>query len=749
VKRRLLIGLCALGGAAACMSQSLPLPISIVGLNDLTRTGYTVDAGLDLLFMTSSDENELRVLNLNPLLNPRDFVRGPNPIEPLSIPVLNSPVALAHDVGWDINGMQTSGPYVYARGMASSDISVVAADVSQLYEYCRLLAGDTVTAIAARAPVPENPASPSSLYFATSDGTNGTLWQADLPPPIASEALAALPRVWSGDHYVCVLADGSDGGAVVPFAGRVLSTFPGQTVTTLMLVPSPDPSNAAWEQSAADPNLPILLALATHASADGGQTVLFNTETLQTRSLGFPAPVTRMVSNEQTENTLLSTNPVVWQGTYIYGTLDESSCADQPSCNGILALNTSTGGIALDISGLPMLPIAVEGALLTGLAVTPSNLNADIAAVIYVSQGNSGLNPDQQLPLLGALSSSNGGVYFWDALQMIPINGLNSAPAINADSSGNPIIDYGFSDGGLYPLEPNTGVDVTSFYIGAGAVMTETVSLTFQGLLPPLIELPVTPLGDGGLAFSAPAGLDWSRTLFPNDIVQLSNCSDEFPATDVSASTFSVDLDGGVLPADCAASTTFSVRAGPVAQFVVFGTVDGYMGRVSMPPAPIGGPSASTHTCDWSTDRFTTGCFRFPDPQQGGAGTGLIGGTYYYHPPGVLGSDGGSLDPAATPLCGGTPPLPCALAFSTLFQDNTTVTQDIQYSFEVLSNFQTEFMTVDPRVGTGFQLPGAMAFDPILQTLYVSFPAADGIVEVAPLTITPNTPNYLNLPVYR
>jgi hypothetical protein len=131
----------------------------LAGTYDLTLAGR-------YLFVTSSDQNELRVVDLES--SPRTFVPAPNPLEPLSIPVLERPSNLARDAAYaveivqDVQGNQVSkllvedagGPYIYARSFGSQEISVVAADPSLFQERHRLSKGQgIVTAFAGRGPV--------------------------------------------------------------------------------------------------------------------------------------------------------------------------------------------------------------------------------------------------------------------------------------------------------------------------------------------------------------------------------------------------------------------------------------------------------------------------------------------------------------------------------------------------------------------------------------------------------------------
>ncbi|MFY2563076.1 hypothetical protein ACN469_36110, partial [Corallococcus terminator] len=167
------------------------------GTYDLTLAG-------DLVFVTSSDRDELQVLDL--LANPKQFIPAPNPLQTLAIPVLDRPDSLTHDVGYKADGSELPGPYVYARSAGASQISVVAAARERLVQMQRFTGRSLVTAFAARSPDerPEGePPAPSVLYYAIQDPD--ALFEADtggarierqtVPGPEALEAGEVAPAV--------------------------------------------------------------------------------------------------------------------------------------------------------------------------------------------------------------------------------------------------------------------------------------------------------------------------------------------------------------------------------------------------------------------------------------------------------------------------------------------------------------------------------------------------------------------------
>ena len=74
----------------ACQQTQVSPSANIVGVRDMVRVG-------DYMFVTSSELDELRVLDLETgdTSVPRRYVRAPNPIQALSVPVLKRPTTPA------------------------------------------------------------------------------------------------------------------------------------------------------------------------------------------------------------------------------------------------------------------------------------------------------------------------------------------------------------------------------------------------------------------------------------------------------------------------------------------------------------------------------------------------------------------------------------------------------------------------------------------------------------------------------
>jgi hypothetical protein len=334
--------------------------------------------------------------------------------------------------------------------------------------------------------------------------------------------------------------------------------------------------------------------------------------------------------------------------------------------------------------------------------------------------------------LVGMLSSSNGGVYFFDGISLEFYNGNTASPGVTLNAS-NTVLTYQEIDGGALAIQPCTGPllsvgtdcrDAGSpFQIAFGEAVSQTLTLTYCGPLPGLTSLPTSSAEWPTL--TVPAA--YSSAIRVGDVVELTasdpTCDNaEFSIT--SASQTSVTAAGLTAGGACGTAVVFSVRAGgqgtlaadggviPPAPYVVTGTVDGYMGRTGAYEA-----FSSNHT------------------------------TYVFHPPGFVppGSPEITFEmQAADPAC-----VDANGNALTVDGGITPICQDDQYQFNVASNYAPLFFTVDPRVGSGFQFPAAVQFDSVVQRVYVAFPAANGILEVPPALIAPNSPNFLNLQAYR
>lgn len=689
---------------AACSQQAIPPPAHIVGTNSLVLVK-------DLLFVTSPGASELRALDLR--ISPRDFVRAPNPLEPLSIPVLNAPTALARDISYAANGDldDTYDPYVYAQGAAGGEISIVGTRRdSQLVELKRLVIGETVTAIAAQGP---SGGSPSTLYFATLGSGQGRLWQVAIPP--SDPGTGRLT---------------ADPGPPLPLRYGVGSAYQGDPISSIAILPQ------------------NRIAVATRsAGSRTGRAIILDPTSGQQWVLGFPFPVRQLV----THPTIYAANsdPPALRfaaGARIFGVLDEDSCdtppqpplppVPVPDCPGILAvdgLQTGPDGLpnpgfamrSRDTTGYPMVPIRFGFGLVSALSVAPTTGPLKSGVPLVGANGNV-----KTFDFLASASTTSGTIYFFDAGALSLINVSTVSQRVSSvfylDNSGNqlwpppsgaparsydpgPILGTPRTD--ITNPPPYPGIQVA---LGAAADPTEVVSVVFQRVIPGFSDLPVTLLGG---ETQLPAGTGDTRRLSTKDRIVVTGadgCSAEVPLT---------RFDQGILrttvPIQCTGAATFSVRAGgdqPGDQpYVVSGTATGYMGRTG-----------------------NNQDFAFP------ANVADRYARYYYHPPPDPDHPEIVFDPTVPQIQ------------FTMGPGAPDIQRDWQYAMQVDSGFAPEFVAVDVNiVGIEFHSPGASAYVGALpdltdiSRLYVAYPSANAVLEFPLQLIVPNAANARNIAAFR
>lgn len=506
--KRLIALLAALAVLVACNSQTTPAVARLSGTYDMVLVG-------NLVFVTSADKNELRVLDL--AASPRDFVRAPNPIEPLSIPVIERAVGLVKDLSYDETGAEAAGRYVYAYSAAAPSISIVG--VEALKELLRLPTQDQkpVSAVSAVGPGGDHP-NTSVLYYATSSGTASTLYKVELPPPEQLEGATLTAQM------VKVLAD--------------------ESVSALLALPK----TADFPQEQ--------LVVATRSSAGrSGRTLVLPGET----PLAFPYPVR-----------LLATHPRAQSGeqrlparTRIFGVLDEEACGSSRACRGILAADVATGDISKDVTGQPMLPILPARGLLLSLS---------LAAGRFVLVPNADLSTTE-FSLLGMGASSDGKVFFFDAwsLRTIDADPLSAAVSVAVQSP----------DGQGQSAGENVGLNAASASAGEGIAQDEKVTVIYQGVIPGLSAVPTSDAGgqrfalpDPSLATRVKVG-DVIVLTAPDP-----SCSATDLTVSRAPTAADPTLDTATpIPAACAGRTAYALRAAGSDPFTVVGEVSGYLGR--------------------------------------------------------------------------------------------------------------------------------------------------------------------------
>jgi hypothetical protein len=486
----------------------------LMGSHDLVRVG-------DLILVTSTERNELRALNLTTAPRP-SWVRAPNPIEALSIPVLDHPAGLARDVRYrDITqedgtvlagAREVGGPYVYAVSSGAAEISIVGGDPSDLIELVRLPTPGAVTAVTGRGP---SAAEPSTLFYASlacsgCSAPSSSLWKLELPE-------AAVLR-----------ASGMTGLS----APTLVASFPDEVVAALVTLPGNQ------------------LGISTRSqSGRAGRSALLDTVTLASRPLNFPGPVRSLFTHAAVPSSNLAA------GARIYGILDEESCGVAVECSGIAVVDSATGNVALDARGQPSLTLKFGDGLPMGLAFAPNQSALGV-----------------QFPMLGIATDSSGSIQLFDAvgLRQLDVNG--NGPSIGA-------LDYrsaGTSDN-LAGVQLEYLPGPQEIELAEGATRDELVTIEYQGLIPGLTGLPTADAD--GQRFKVAAEL-LGRVLV-GDLLTLATaagtCGSELSVSAIEADALVV---ADLVPNACAGRVSFSVRAqGTQKPYVVTGTVSGYLGR--------------------------------------------------------------------------------------------------------------------------------------------------------------------------
>ncbi|WPB81224.1 hypothetical protein KYC5002_19115 [Archangium violaceum] len=733
--KRLIVSLMVVAGAlsSACTEESqFEQRVGLAGTYDVALVSYPPQQGegepTRLLFVTSTDNNELRVISLTEAVAERKFLRAPNPLQPLSIPVLPRPQALTQDVRYDANGDEQSGRLVFARSSGTTLISVVDANREVLKEVRRLdtreitrvegspvaPAAGPVTAFAARAP--EQESGSTTLYFATQETTGARLWSAQLP---------ARNELGSGAAITAT-----------PLPGVELPA--NLAVNSLLVLPNPVGVSHRG-----------VLAVATRGTAGTVYRVDLGTEGASTviQELNFGgAQVLQLATHGRVQYSEVrqladgsrTTEPplVVEAGSRIFGTLDPSNCGVLLQCTGVLAVDVATGRVAKEFSswdalGNPvrlydMLPISAGTGLPTGLSVA-TDRNLQVAAGEPLDR----LDPDPTvtarrqrgltLPVLGIVPLSNGTILFFDAVRLTHLNtdaiwsetqkqniATASITFINAlGTSTDGSVDIRIEQHALKE-DPAPQEDLTF-----GVTRDQTYLLTYQGILPEMSAVAIRANDSFQVPFVPRVGK--GQVVFPGDLIILltartggQTCATAVPVLSVQAptggGTLATLIPSGALPADCPTSqyTFFQVRAAGPKPLVLSSASEDYIARV------------------------------------GSGDTYEIRGPYFFHPPGYQGQTDG-----------------VALRFrvtrSNLDDPNGGLLRGERYVIATDAHFFPYLVSVSQVQDlTNFRLPG-----PVVQTTvgnkdyaYLAYPSANGVLEVDLTAITAGVANSNGLVTY-
>jgi hypothetical protein len=532
------------------------------------------------LYLTSTETNEVRVLETYvPGLLYRRFSRAPNPLETLSIPVLDRPTMLAADEGRNSEGSRVTGAYVYAARPGAAEVSVVSIANHVQLGGKPMATPAPVTAIGAYMNVDPTDQDPTT----------------SAPENLLPATTRLFVATWDGEFAAVYAADlGTDSPNIdhLDFKRLVLIA---QTPISAMFVVSPL-SNRTLDGTPFCDTKPCL-ALATRQNAGaGGQAMLLDPETNRSAPLSFKGPVKYLTS---------STN-----ASRVYGILDEQACGG-PACGGVVAVDVVTGTTAagfpaaLDAIGLPMLPLQSQG-LITGLTLAEGGMVQQTVETTPTDGGTVDAFDylQQQYSELGAFSSSNGLITFFSGLagSVIDYDARRSIVGAAAVRLPGPLADGGEAffgpDGGVigsntaatvvvqgdlsqtYRTATVTTTDGTEWNLDLsdGYLDTQLIAIVYQGGIPGLV----------GVATSAADGVHlltggWEPRAAVGDIVTF----DRGDATDgyvECGRSRIVTIGAGFIevaeaPATCADRVRFTVRADGQKPLVAAGDLESYMGR--------------------------------------------------------------------------------------------------------------------------------------------------------------------------
>lgn len=592
MKRLLLLSLWA--ALAACTQNTGSVSANLIGTHDLVFVdqlgeenavaklqaddeGTVSVVGLPsrFLFLTSADTNELRVLELfRPNYSTRDFMRGPNPLETLSIPVLDRPTLLATDEGRNSIGQRVSSQTVYAARPGGAEVSIVSLTARRQLGGRPVPAPGPVLAIGASMNVTNDtlPAS-GTLYIATWDGSVSSIYTAT----VSTDPATVDAQVREGTLDFTRLTSIEK----VPLAAMfVVSPLASRTL-----------DGAAF--CATEPCLALASRL---GSAGGGDAWLFEPSTGRSAPLSYPGAVRKFAAGATTRR--------------LYALLDEVACGG-PQCGGVVSVDLIS---ATTLSGFPgsknvvgdaFGPLRVTDGLITGLSIAQGAVARQLAET---SDGGSlsVINVLQRYDELGAFSSSDGLITWFSgaAGSLIDFDGRRGNITAASVRTPGTLDDGGLSfalvDGGVagtFVAATVTGtpvleetwrrVDVTTaadpvvtwgVEVSDGYFTSQDVSVIQNGLLPGLVNLasaPATQLATAGAESRAQVGdtvifqtLDANSAYVECGRAQITTVGSGF-------------IEVAAVPSTCAAATSFSVRAAGTKPLVVVAGTEGYLGRTA------------------------------------------------------------------------------------------------------------------------------------------------------------------------
>jgi hypothetical protein len=640
----------------------------------------------DLLFVTSADRNELRVLDLTADAVSRGYVRAPNPLEALSVPVLPRPQALTRDMRYaaegSAEGSEVGGSYLFARSNGSAAISVVASNRDFLREVLRLndpsvpgedrqlprqllLSTGPVTAFAARG----NEDGSSTLYYASREVTGAQLWEVRVPAPQA-------------------LVEGTEtvqGGALA------VTLPPNVVVSSLIVLPQSGQLALATRGAVGTTGQVFTLTLPggtlTPLNFGGSQVLQLATHPKVTYAVNIKKLVEDPPNSGQQKEVIVPEGKVTMEaGTRIYGVLDPASCGGVrfPCPSGVLAVDAASGQLSKDFSTSTPDDLKNPNPLYEMLPLT-AGLGVPMGLTLAT---NTELALTGRLALVGIVPLSNGEILVFDALGLRQLDvDTDDAPSAGV-TFVNPVGSVGISG----------DVTVDTAALTAGVTTNERYQLTYQAILPRMSDVKRT---GGGFVVPYEPIAGRGPAVQPGDFIILRNAT-EVCATElvvatvqppVAPATQAVLTTNTPIPEACANFPNFLVRAGGSQPLVISSSTAEYLARV--------GPG----------DTYT--------------GTG----PYFFHPDDYSGATEG-----------------VAVRF-TVASRFTEVTPERGNIFVVTT--QSQFLPYTLLVDTSirelsfFTLPGSVveAKVGITNYAYIAYPSADGLLQMDLDVVVPTVLN--------
>jgi hypothetical protein len=387
-----------------------------------------------------------------------------------------------------------------------------------------------------------------------------------------------------------------------------------------------------------------------------------------------------------------------------------------------------------------MVPLAFGRGLLSGVTVQPGG------KVLEPRLGTFEIGLMGVATTTGDTNLTGGQIYFFDAdgLRQDDVNddppSLTDLAYLDADAQARTYVD---------------GPKPSSFVFGNGAVHSQRLVITYQGIVPGLKE--ISTQDSDGQRFPTPA-IDLSDRVAVGDLIQILAPD---PACTAEVAVSSVESDALVtadpIPAACHDRTGFTVRAAGTEPYVVEGTVDGFLGRVGPNesftyPAPASF-SAASPACPTGPAYCPVPCPPGAQAACAKASGNDYSAAYFYHPSVVQASDGSTTSLAYDPA---VPALQFAFGAG-----DPGVQRGFQYTATLSSGFQPLAIALDTSVFPGWYLPGSVAYvqRPVEgdtsdhpdthDWVYVAYPSAQGVLEFDPRNIVPNAANAANMVGYR